>query len=123
MPPKKQKTQEEIRGKSVKIRVNELEHEEINRRANMYGVTTSTYIRNIALNYPITSKVDYLSLMELGKCRADLGRLGGLLKMWLSNKDRRAGLDEIEVKSLYKEIEAKQEELIELARKLTEITK
>jgi hypothetical protein len=123
MPPKKQKTQEEIRGKSVKIRVNELEHEEINRRANMYGVTTSTYIRNIALNYPITSKVDHLSLMELGKCRADLGRLGGLLKMWLSNKDRRAGLDEIEVKSLYKEIEAKQEELIELARKLTEITK
>ena len=107
MPPKKQKTQEEIRGKSVKIRVNELEHEEINRRANMYGVTTSTYIRNIALNYPITSKVDHLSLMELGKCRADLGRLGGLLKMWLSNKDRRAGLDEIEVKSLYKEIEAK----------------
>lgn len=123
MPPKKQKSQDEIRTKSVKVRVSELEHETINARAKMFGVTTSTFLRNIALNYPINSKVDHLALMELGKCRADLGRLGGLLKMWLSNKERRAGLDEIEVRSLYKEIETKQEELIELARKLTEITK
>jgi hypothetical protein len=120
MPPKQQKSQEEIRGKYIKARVTADEYEEVNHLAKMYGVTTSDYLRSIALNYPLKSRVDQLAFLELGKCRADLGRLGGLLKMWISNKDRRSGLDEIEVKALLKEIEDKQEEITGYARKLEE---
>lgn len=118
MPPKKLKDSEEIREKSVRLRVTNLEQEEIKNRAKMFGVTTSNYLRNIALNYPIYSKVDQLAFLELAKCRGDLGRLGGLLKMWLSNKNRRAGLDPIDINKLLKEIEAKQEEITGYAKKL-----
>jgi hypothetical protein len=119
MPPKKIKSQEELRGKSVRIRVNDFEHDEINQRAKMCCVTTSTYLRNIALNYPIKSRVDQLAFLELGKSRADLGRLGGLMKMWLSDKDRKLGLDEIDVKVLLKELEKAQELVTDQAKLLS----
>lgn len=120
MPPKQQKSQEEIRGKYIKARVTSDEYEEVNRLSKMYGVTTSDYLRNIALNYPLKSRVDQLAFLELQKCRGDLGRLGGLLKMWLSNKDRRPGLEEVEVKGLLKRIDESQEEIAGYARKLEE---
>lgn len=112
-----------IRDKLIGVKCTPDEYKIISEKATFCAVKNATYMRNLALNYPVKSKVDTLAFLELGECRADLGRLGGLLKMWISNKDRRAGLDEIDVKSLYKEIEAKQEELIELARKLLEVTK
>lgn len=120
MPPKQQKSQEEIRGKYIKARVTSDEYEEVNRLSKMYGVTTSDYLRNIALNYPLKSRVDQLAFRELLKCRGDLGRLGGLLKMWLSNKDRRPGLEEVEVKALLKRIDESQEEITGYARELKE---
>ena len=38
--------------------------------------------------------------------------------MWLSNKNRRVGLDPIDTNKLHKEIEAKQEEITGYAKKL-----
>lgn len=120
MPPKQPKSQEEIRDKYIKARVTSDEYEEVNRLSKMYGVTTSDYLRKIALNYPLKSRVDQLAFLELQKCRGDLGRLGGLLKMWLSNKDRRPGLEEVEVKTLLKRIDESQEEITGYARELKE---
>jgi hypothetical protein len=120
MSPKNEDQSKQKRSKVIYTRVTDEEHEEVTHRSKMYGITTSNYLRNLALNYPLKSRVDQLAFLELGKCRADLGRLGGLLKMWLSNKDRRSGLDEIEVKGLLKEIEDKQEEITGYARKLEE---
>lgn len=120
MPPKQQKSQEEIRDKYIKARVTSDEYEEVNHLSKMYGVTTSDYLRSIALNYPLKSRVDQLAFLELQKCRGDLGRLGGLLKMWLSNKDRRPGLEEVEVKALLKRIDESQEEITGYARELKE---
>jgi hypothetical protein len=111
----------EIRDKKISVRVNETELAEIKQKAKLYAVATPEYLRNLGLNYPLTSRVDSFAFLELGKCRADLGRLGGLLKMWVSNKDRRAGLDPIDVNKLLKEIEAKQEEITGYAKKLIEM--
>lgn len=120
MAPKKEDQRKQKRSKVIYTRVTENEHEEVNHRSKMYGVTTSDYLRNIALNYPLKSRVDQLAFLELQKCRGDLGRLGGLLKMWLSNKDRRPGLEEVEVKTLLKRIDENQEEITGYARKLEE---
>ena len=120
MAPKNEDQKKQKRSKVIYIRVTENEHEEVNRLSKMYGVTTSDYLRNIALNYPLKSRVDQLAFLELQKCRGDLGRLGGLLKMWLSNKDRRPGLEEMEVKTLLKRIDESQEEITGYARKLEE---
>lgn len=110
-----------IRDKKISVRVNEKELEEIKQKAKLYSVATPEYLRSLGLNYPLTSRVDSFAFLELGKCRADLGRLGGLLKMWLSNKDRRAGLDPIDINKLLKEIEERQEEITGYAKKLIEM--
>lgn len=109
-----------VRGSKISVRVNVAEREEIKKKALMFGVGSTEYLRNLGLNYPLTSKVDTLAFLELQKCRGDLGRLGGLLKMWLSDKDRKAGLDQTDVKALLKKIEATQEKVGEYAKKLVE---
>ena len=109
-----------VRGSKISVRVNVAEREEIKKKALMFGVGSTEYLRNLGLNYPLTSKVDTLAFLELQKCRGDLGRLGGLLKMWLSDKDRKAGLDQTDVKALLKKIEVTQEKVGEYAKKLVE---
>lgn len=114
---------EPIRDKLIGVKCTPDEYQTISEKATFCAVKNATFLRNLALNYPVNSKVDQLAYLEIVKCRADLGRLGGLLKMWLSNKERRAGLNEIDVRSLYKEIEEKQEKLLEIADRLLEVAK
>lgn len=119
--PRRKLADTEIRDKKISVRVNEKEFYAIKHKAKMYAVATPEYLRSLGLNYPITCHVDSLAFLELGRCRADLGRLGGLLKMWLTDKDRKSGLDEIDIKILLKQIEIQQEEVVACARKLVEI--
>jgi hypothetical protein len=74
------------------------------------------------MNYPLKSTVDQLALSELIKCRADLGRLGGLFKLWLEGEngtwgnlgDRRYE----DISDLVDDLYQKEEEILELSRKL-----
>lgn len=109
------------RHKLIGVKCTPEEFEEISKRAGLFGLKNPGYLRSSGLNYPLASKVDLHAFLELQKSRGDLGRLGGLLKMWLSDKDRKPGLDQIEVKALLKQIEAKQEEVAEYAKKLVEM--
>jgi len=110
-----------IRDKVIGVKCTQSEYEAIKDKASMYGMKPSTYMRNLSLNYPLTSRVDAMAFLELGKCRGDLGRLGGLLKMWLTNKNRRAGLNEMDVKALLEKIEMKQDEVVACTQKLVAI--
>lgn len=109
------------RHKLIGVKCTPEEFEEISKRAGLFGLKNPGYLRSSGLNYPLASKVDLHAFLELQKCRGDLGRLGGLLKMWISNKEKRAGLDPIDVNKLLKEIEAKQEEITGYAKKLIEM--
>ncbi len=42
--------------------------------------------------------LDHQSILELAKINGDQGRLGGLLKMWLSNDERFAGFEEAQMR-------------------------
>ncbi|MBN2825822.1 MAG: hypothetical protein JXQ76_10885 [Campylobacterales bacterium] len=80
-------------------------------------------MRNLALNYPIHSVVDQLALNQLVQANADLGRVGGLFKMWLSNdsKKRQATLGNHgyeRIDQLVDEIIDKQDEILRIAQKL-----
>ncbi|ACZ11798.1 plasmid mobilization protein [Sulfurospirillum deleyianum] len=107
-----------IRNKVIGIKCTKSEYEDIKDSAYIFGMKPSTYMRSLALNYPRTSRIDAMAFLELGKCRGDLGRLGGLLKMWLTNKNRRTGLDEMDVKVLLEKIEMRQDEIIACTHKL-----
>lgn len=62
------------------------EKAEICRRAEAAGLPGSTFLRNLALNVPIRSVYDYEAVRDMAKIRGDVGRVGGLLKLWLSTK-------------------------------------
>ena len=100
------------------------EYEKIKFKAKSTGVSASEYLRSIGIGYPLTSKVDQLAIDQLLRAKADLGRLGGLFKLWLtSNEDYKEaaqiGSRNYEnIDKLVSDIEKKEEELINIAKEL-----
>lgn len=70
--------------KTITIKVNKYEFETITDKAKSHGLNTSTYLRNLSMNYPVKSMVDRQAISALLKTNGDLGKLGGLFKLWLS---------------------------------------
>ena len=91
----KQKTVNRNKGtKQVKrdkrLRVPVLPEEEImiKTKATEAGLTIAEYLRNLGLGYSVPSVIDNRQVDALLKINADLGRLGGLIKLWLTNDKR-----------------------------------
>lgn len=73
-----------------KLRVPVLPKEEImiKAKASEAGLTIAEYLRNLGLGYTVPSVIDNRQVDALLKINADLGRLGGLIKLWLTNDKR-----------------------------------
>ena len=88
----KQKTVNRNKGtkREKRLRVPVLPEEEmmIKAKASEAGLTIAEYLRNLGLGYTVPSVIDNRQVDALLKINADLGRLGGLIKLWLTN-DRR----------------------------------
>ena len=69
----------------IKVWVTPGEKRAIETSARNCGMSTSAYLRQIGLGMPIKSILDQNSIADLAKVNADQGRLGGLLKLWLTN--------------------------------------
>lgn len=94
----------------IQVRVTEAELEAISANAAAANLTTAEFLRRLGKGYTPKSKLDLTVVRELCAVAGDLGRLGGLLKLWLAEK--RAGAtampDEIPVKeidALWREIQ------------------
>jgi hypothetical protein len=83
MTPKIKKSPDEKRSTLLPIRVNKNELKTITEKAEAHGLNTSTYLRSLAMNYPVKSMVDKQAITALLKTNSDLGKLGQLFKMWL----------------------------------------
>ena len=88
----KQKTVNANKGskRDKRLRVPVLPEEEmmIKAKAGETGLTTAEYLRNLGLGYSVPSVIDNQQVDALLKINADLGRLGGLIKLWLTNDKR-----------------------------------
>jgi hypothetical protein len=51
--------------------------------AKSVGMSISTYLRSVGLGYQVRGILDNKRVEELARINGDLGRLGGLLKLWL----------------------------------------
>ena len=119
---KKMQRKSQKRTKHIDSRLTEEEYNLISEKAKNTGLSNSKYIRNLAMNYPMKSVVDQRALSELVKCKADLGRLGGLFKLWLESEngtwgdlgDRRYE----NISDLVDDLITKENELLEIARQL-----
>ena len=75
-------------------------------KAKAHSMSDSAYLRALGLDFPVKSTLDQEAIMELAKVNGDLGRLGGLLKLWLTNRDR--AINEERVRSLMGQLERTQ---------------
>lgn len=78
--------------KARQLRVPVLPEEEaaIKRLAATTGLSVAAYLRNVGLGYRVHSILDNRRVEDLARISGDLGRLGGLLKLWLSDDPRTA---------------------------------
>ena len=87
---KKEKTRRE--STPVKVWVTTAEKGAIVEKAAAHSMSSSRYLRGLGLALPIQCTIDQRAVLDLLKINADLGRLGGLLKMWLrSNESLESG--------------------------------
>ena len=94
----------------------------IEEKATGSGKSLSSYLRAVGMGYQPKSVLDHKAIGELAKINADLGRLGGLLKMWLKNDEKLAMYEPVQIQqtilgALIK-IEEVQLELLEKVKKI-----
>jgi hypothetical protein len=83
----------------------------IEENAKRAGMSVGGYLRELGQGYQITGIVDYEHVRELARINGDLGRLGGLLKLWLTDDVRTARFTDATILALLAKIEEKQDEL------------
>jgi plasmid stability protein len=79
-------TRSESRQKTelIQVRATPEEKEKLRARADAFGVSVGELCRQSIFGAKLKSRTDQEAIEELAATRADLGRLGGLLKGWLS---------------------------------------
>lgn len=70
--------------KLIQVRATPEESEKLKGRAEAFGISVGELCRRSIFGAKLKSKTDQDAIQELAATRADLGRLGGLLKGWLS---------------------------------------
>ena len=112
----------EPKTKNIAVWVTKEEHQIIKSKAHYSALSTSSYLRMLGMNYRLKSKIDAIAVDELVKAKADLGRIGGLFKLWLVHHDNgKANLGSksySEVETIVDELESKQIELLSSASRL-----
>lgn len=86
----------------IKVWVTDDEKAEIADRAAQAGLSLSAYLLAAGLHHPIRSRVDLTAVSDLAKVNGDLGRVAGLLKLWLAEK-RGQGVRPIDVEAMMKQ--------------------
>lgn len=80
-------------------------------KAHAAGLSLSAYLLRVGMGYEIQGILDHRRVHDLAKVNGDLGRLGGLLKLWLTNDARVAEFTPATIRALLGKIEATQDEL------------
>jgi len=94
------------------------EKQTIEQQAASTGLSKSSYLLRVGMGYPIRSIVDHHQVEELVKINGDLGRLGGLLKLWLSRDTPPVGIEARTVRETLKKIDTAQDQMLALMQRV-----
>lgn len=108
---KGEKQSSRIRRQHLRVPVFPEEKEEIESLARQAGLSVARYLREVGQGYEIKGITDYEHVRELARINGDLGRLGGLLKLWLTDDVRTAKFGEATILALLGRIEKTQDEM------------
>lgn len=92
----------------------------IEANAKMAGISVARYLRDVGQGYQVKGVMDYHYVRELVRVNGDLGRLGGLLKLWLTDDPRTARFGDATILALLARIEATQDEMSRLMRSVVQ---
>ncbi len=92
------------RGRRIEVWVTPDEEADIADKAAQTGMSRSAYLRALGLNTPIRSVVDLKAVADLGRVNGDLGRVAGLLKLWLVDHGERP--DVAQMMQSFRELQA-----------------
>lgn len=87
------------------------EKAQIEENAAAVGKSVSAFLLAVGQGYQVSGVMDYEQVRELARINGDLGRLGGLLKLWLTNDERTARFGDSTIKAVLSKIEATQDEM------------
>jgi hypothetical protein len=112
--------QEPTRKSSTPIKVYCLPEEkaQITENAKAAGLSLSTFLLRVGAGFEARTVLDYQRIEELARINGDLGRLGGLLKLWLTNDERLRGVRAEELRALLSRIERNQEAMRTIMQKV-----
>lgn len=103
-------------GRHLRVPVLPEEEATIKRQAAAVGLSVAAYLRNVSMGYQVRGILDNKRVEELARINGDLGRLGGLLKLWLTNDQRTASFGEATIRALLSKIEDTQGKMHEVMR-------
>lgn len=121
-PIKRNLHQKETRRRNPPLKVYclETERKAIENNATAAGKSTSEFLRAVGTGYRVESVLDIQLTRELIRLNADQGRLGGLLKLMLTNHERFEGRRGEELRSdthtLLQQIEVTQEQILNVVK-------
>lgn len=96
------------------------ERELIEANAKMAGISVARYLRDVGQGYQVKGVMDYHYVRELVRVNGDLGRLGGLLKLWLTDDPRTARFGDATILALLARLEATQDEMSRLMKSVVQ---
>ena len=97
--------------KHLRVPVLPGEEAEIKRLAKAANKSVADYLRCVGLGYEVRGILDNRRVEDLLRINGDLGRLGGLLKLWLTNDERTMAFGESTIRALLFKLEATQDEI------------
>lgn len=94
----------------------------IEAQAKACALSASAYLRQVGMGMPVKGVMDHQAVIELAKINGDLGRLGGLLKLWLTNDEKLALYDRAQLSQtilgVLEQIQVLQKVLLEKAKQI-----
>lgn len=94
------------------------ERAKIEANSKATGMSMAAFLREVGQGYEVTGITDYERVRELAKMSGDLGRMGGLLKWWLTDDERMAAFGRETIIRLLERIEENQDEMAEVMKKI-----
>lgn len=97
--------------RQLRVPVLPSEEQAIKTLAASAGLTVAAYLRNVSMGYQVRGILDNKRVEELARINGDLGRLGGLLKLWLTDDPRTAQFGASTIRALLSKIEGTQQKM------------
>jgi hypothetical protein len=115
-----EKTEKPTRRATQPIKVYCLPEEKrlIKSHAEAAGLTASNFLLKLGQGYKVSSLLDNKQIEELARINGDLGRLGGLLKLWLTDDTRTSHFGGDNIRAILSKIEGSQDEIQRVMKKV-----